>query len=101
MLQEPNGIERHATQISVLMAFLDPVIRHMAAATGTWFQNRFISIADASPFLVFWPYHIMSVLLQAQRHHNIEYQHVMVLMQEKLRIMSGRWLLGGRTRFRT
>ena len=70
-------------------------MHEMSQASGAWYRDRFVSVGDASPFLVFWPYHVITVLHRMPLEQNRNVEMMAKLMQEKLAIVSRRWLLGG------
>lgn len=67
----------------------------MSWASGVWFGERLITVADASPFLLFWAYQSIKIYRRMEAQYNEEVQQHKALMEEKLRIMSRRWQAGG------
>jgi hypothetical protein len=95
ILHDPKDVRDDWAHIETMMTYLRPTVHEMSAASGAWMRNRYFSIADASPFLVFWPYHIITILHRLRWEYSEESERIMALMQGKLSIMSKRWLLGG------
>jgi hypothetical protein len=81
------------------MLFLRPVVSEMTWASGVWFGDRLVNVADASPFLIFWAYQAITVYRRLEVHYGEEPREHMLLMREKLGIMSRRWKAGGETSF--
>jgi len=52
-------------------------------------------VSDASPFLLFWAYQAMTIYRRLEGYYGEEVQRHKSLMQEKLIIMSKRWMAGG------
>jgi hypothetical protein len=77
------------------MEVLKPVVDDMSWASGIMFQSRIISIADASPLLLMWAYQAITVYRRLEQRYGDVVQEPLALMQEKLRIMSRRWKVGG------
>jgi hypothetical protein len=77
------------------MAFLKPIANEMTWQTGVWYGNHLISVFDASPFLLFWPYQAITIYRRLEQHYGEEGQQHKALMEEKLRIMARRWKGGG------
>lgn len=77
------------------MEVLKPVVDDMSWASGIMFQSRIISIADASPLLLMWAYQAITIYRRLEQRYGNVVQEPLALMQEKLRIMSRRWKVGG------
>jgi len=75
--------------------FLEPVVGEMAWATSVWFNDHLISVADASPLLLFWAYQSITIYRRLERTYGNEVQQCTLLMMEKLKLMSLRWQAGG------
>ena len=96
ILHDLEKVKSDWEHIETMMGFLRPTVHEMSVASGAWYRDRFVSVADASPFLVFWPYHVLTVLHRVPIDQIEGVEMIMRLMQEKLSIMSRRWLLGGK-----
>lgn len=95
ILHDPTDTRNDWDHVESIMQYMECTLTEMSAASGVWFRNRFVSLSNASPFLVFWPYHVMTVINRLPWQQNAEAERIMRLMLEKLRLMSKRWLLGG------
>jgi hypothetical protein len=85
-------------QLELATSLLKPVIEDMTWASGVWFSNRLITVADASPFLMFWAYQAITTYRRLEEVYGKAVNHHMLLMKEKLRLMSQRWKSGGMLR---
>jgi hypothetical protein len=94
-LHDHEGKRTDQEHFDMTMAFLRPVVEDMTWASGVWFGDRLVSIADASPFLLFWAYQAITIYRRLEGHYGEKVQQHMLLMKEKLRVMSLRWKAGG------
>jgi hypothetical protein len=78
------------------MDVIKPVVDDMSWASGIMFQDRMISVADASPLLLLWAYQAITIYRRLEQRYGDEVQGPLALMKEKLRIMSRRWKVGGK-----
>jgi len=93
-LHDPEAIRTDREQFDMTMAFIRPVINDMTWASGVWFGGRLVNISDASPFLLFWAYQAITIYRRLEGQYGHEVKQHMLLMREKLRIMSQRWKAG-------
>lgn len=77
------------------MEVLKPVVDDMSWASGIMFQSRIISVADASPLLLMWAYQAITIYRRLEQRYGDVVHKPLALMEEKLRIMSRRWKVGG------
>jgi hypothetical protein len=66
----------------------------MANETAVLLMGRLVSIEDASPVLLFWAYQAVTIYRQLLPQHGEEVLQPLLLMNNKLQIMSQRWLAG-------
>ncbi|KAF2495903.1 hypothetical protein BU16DRAFT_360464 [Lophium mytilinum] len=93
-LHDPEAKRTDLEQFDMKMAFLGPVVNEMTWASGVWFGDRLVNISDASPFLLFWAYQAITIYRRLEERYGNETQQHMLLMKEKLRLMSLRWKAG-------
>ncbi|KAF2673857.1 hypothetical protein BT63DRAFT_168588 [Microthyrium microscopicum] len=93
-LHDPDAKRADSEYFDLTMEFLKPVVNEMTWASGVWFNDRLVSIADASPFLLFWAYQAITIYRRLEGQYGYEAQQHMLLMNEKLRVMSLRWKAG-------
>jgi hypothetical protein len=94
-LHDPDAKRTDLEQFDMVMGFLRPVVNEMTWASGVWFNDRLVNVSDASPFLIFWAYQAITIYRRLKGQYGAEVQQHMLLMREKLRIMSQRWKAGG------
>ncbi|KAF2817754.1 uncharacterized protein BDZ99DRAFT_23774 [Mytilinidion resinicola] len=93
-LHDPEARRTDLEQFDMKLVLLGPVVKEMTWASGIWFSERLVNISDASPFLLFWAYQAITIYRRLEARYGNETQQHMLLMKEKLRLMSLRWKAG-------
>jgi hypothetical protein len=94
-LHDPEANRTDFEHFEMAMTFLRPVVDQMAWASGVWFGERLVNLSDASPLLIFWAYQAITIYHRLEGQYGNEVQQHLLLMKEKLKIMSQRWKAGG------
>jgi hypothetical protein len=94
-LHDPDANRTDPEYYDMAMNFLRPVVNEMTWASGAWISDQLVTIYDASPLLLFWAYQAITVYHRLEGRFGEEAQQHMLLMKDKLRIMSQRWKAGG------
>ncbi|KAF1982763.1 hypothetical protein K402DRAFT_437571 [Aulographum hederae CBS 113979] len=98
-LHDPDAKRADPEYMDFAISLLKPVVHEMTWASGIWFHERLVSVADASPLLLFWAFQAITLYCRLEGQYGYEVEQHMLLMREKLRIMSLRWKAGGMNLF--
>lgn len=75
---------------------LKPVADSMSWDSAVFLRGTLVSVGDASPLLLHWAYQAGTIYNRLLSTYEADSLHLLYQMREKLRIMSHRWLAGGK-----
>jgi hypothetical protein len=93
-LHDPDRLRPDSFVHELVTGILKPVADAMANETAILLMGRLVSINDASPLLLFWAYQAATIYRQLLPIHGENLLQPLFLMNNKLQIMSQRWLAG-------
>lgn len=95
-LHDPQSLRIDQQHMQFAIDMLMPVVESMAWDSKIFLSGFRVSVGDASPLLLLWAYQASTIYNRLLSQYQKESLFLLYQMKLKLRVMSQRWLAGGK-----